>query len=171
MLEEQLLDPARHDRETFTCGVSVLDEYLHRFAVQQSNKGVTVVRVLIDTDMPRDILGYYSLSAAQIDVAQIEPRVRRKLPRYPVPCFRMGRLATHTAHHGCGFGKLLIGLAVERCLKARKQVAAYALVVDAKSGKAKAFYEHYGFIACQDAPMTMYLPLGNSAQHDRLRAI
>ena len=109
MLEEQLLDPARHDRETFTCGVSVLDEYLHRFAVQQSNKGVTVVRVLIDTDMPRDILGYYSLSAAQIDVAQIEPRVRRKLPRYPVPCFRMGRLATHTAHHGCGFGRSFFG--------------------------------------------------------------
>jgi GNAT superfamily N-acetyltransferase len=107
-------------------------------------------------------LGYYSLSAAQIDVDQLDERARQKLPRYPVPCFRMGRLATHAAHRGRGLGKVLIGCAVERCLEARKQVAAYALLVDAKSDAAKAFYEHYGFIACRDAPMTLYLPLGAS---------
>ena len=65
MLEEQLLDPNRHDRQAFTSGVAELDQYLQRFAVQQSKKGITVVRVLVDTDTPRTILGYYSLSAAQ----------------------------------------------------------------------------------------------------------
>lgn len=160
MLEEQILDPAVHDRSAFTCGVAELDEYLQRFAVQQSKKGVAVVRVLIDTDAPGTILGYYSLSAAQIDAASLDERTQRKLPRYPVPCFRMGRLAAHSAHRGRGLGKLLIGCAVERCLEARKQVAAYALVVDAKNAQAKAFYEHYGFTACRDHPMTLYLSLG-----------
>lgn len=160
MLEEQLLDPNRHDRQAFTSGVAELDEYLQRFAVQQSKKGITVVRVLVDTDIPRTILGYYSLSAAQVDAIQLDERTQQRLPRYPVPCFRLGRLAAHSAHHGRGLGRLLIGCAVERCLEARKYVAAYALVVDAKGETAKAFYEHYGFTPCRDNPMTLYLSLG-----------
>lgn len=160
MFEEQLLDPNRHDRKSFTSGVVELDDYLRRFAVQQSKKGVSVVRVLVDTAEPSVILGYYSLSAAQIDIVQMDELTQQKLPRYPVPCFRMGRLATHSAHQGRGIGRLLVGCAVERCLEACKHVAAYALVVDAKGEKAKAFYEHYGFIPCRDNPMTLYLPLG-----------
>ena len=160
MLEEQLLDPQRHDRQAFTSGVSELDEYLHRFALQQSKKGLAVVRVLVDTDAPRAILGYYSLSAGQIDIANMDEHTQRKLPRYPVPCFRLGRLAVHSMHHGKGLGKLLIGCAVDRCLETKKHIAAYALLVDAKNENAKSFYEHYGFIACRDAPMTLYLPLG-----------
>ena len=160
MLEEQLLDSYHHDRQSFTCGVTELDEYLHRFAVQQSKKGIAVVRVLIDTDMPKTILGYYSLSAAQIDAVQMDERTQQKLPRYPVPCFRLGRLATHSAQRGRGLGRLLIGCAVERCLEAKKHVAAYALVVDAKGEEAKSFYEHYGFTPCRDNPMTLYLSLG-----------
>jgi len=160
VLEEQILDPARHDRQTFTSGVAELDDYLQRFALQQSKKGVSVVRVLVDTDAPSTVMGYYTLSAAQVDVAQLDERARQKLPRYPVPCFRMGRLAVHIAHHRCGLGRLLLGCALERCLEARKQVAAYALLVDAKDEKAKAFYEHYGFVACRDQPMTLYLALG-----------
>ena len=29
-----------------------------------------------------------------------------------------------------------------------------------KDEKAKAFYLHYGFTACKDRPLTLYLPLG-----------
>ena len=159
MLEEQLLDPHRHDRQSFTSGVAELDDYLHRFATQQSKKGIAVVRVLVDTDKPRTILGYYSLSAAQVDILSLDERAQQKLPRYPVPCFRLGRLATDVSQRGRGLGRILIGLAVERCLEAQKHVAAYALLVDAKGEQAKAFYAHYGFIACRDQPMTMYLPL------------
>jgi len=160
VIEEQLLDPHRHDRQAFTSGVVELDEYLHRFAVQQSKKGIAAVRVLIDTDMPKTILGYYSLSAAQIDVVQMDERTQQKLPRYPVPCFRLGRLATHSDYRNRGLGRLLMGCAVERCLEAKKHVAAYALVVDAKGEDAKSFYEHYGFTSCRDNPMTLYLSLG-----------
>ena len=160
MLEEQLIDPQRHDRVAFASGVVELDDYLKRFAVQQSKKGISVVRVLVDTSTPKIILGYYSLSAAEIDVTHLDEHSQKKLPRYPVPCFRLGRLATHVDHRGRGLGRLLVGCAVERCLEARKQVAAYALVVDAKGAAAKVFYEHYGFTPCHDDPMTLYLPLG-----------
>ena len=160
MLEEQPLDPEIHDRAGFSCGVPELDEYLYRFASQHRRKSVSNVYVLVDNGTPSLILGYYTLSAAQVDLAELNDADRKKLPRYPVPCFRMGRLASCADRRGQGLGRLLIGCAVERCLQARKQVAAFALIVDAKNSKAKSFYEHYGFTPCVDTPMTLYLPLG-----------
>jgi GNAT superfamily N-acetyltransferase len=160
VFEEHSLDPAIHDRKSFSCGVPALDDYLKQFAVQQSKKGVATVRVLTDTKNPKEILGYYSLSAAQVDVSVLSEELRKKLPRYPVPCFRMGRLACSKIHQGKGIGRLLMGCAVERCLEAKKLIGAFALIVDAKDASAKAFYEHYGFTACIDSEMTLYLPLG-----------
>jgi predicted GNAT family N-acyltransferase len=160
--EEHAFDPQRHDRAAFSCGVPALDEYLHRFAAQQRRKGVSTVFVLTEAHAPNQILGYYTLSAAQVDVASLGSAEQKKLPRYPVPCFRMGRLACSADRQGQGFGKLLIGCAVERCLQARKQVAAFALIVDAKDAAAQSFYQYYGFKPCTDAPMTLYLPLGEA---------
>ena len=160
MLEEHPLYPAKHERAEFKCGVPQLDEYLQRFAVQQIRKGISNVYVLVDGETPRRILGFYSLNAAQLDGADLTPADRKKLPRYPIPCFRLGRLACSADRQGQGLGKLLIGCAVDRCLQARKQVAAYALIVDAKDEQAKAFYLHYGFTPCADTPGTLFLPLG-----------
>lgn len=160
MLEEQVFNAKLHDRSGFQCGEPALDDFIHKYAVQQSAKGICSIFVLIDDAAPRKILGFYTLSAAQISVEQLNDAERKKLPRYPVPCFRMGRLARNMETRGHGLGALLVGLAVDRCLKARTQVGAYALLVDAKNEKAKNFYQHYGFTACADSPMTLYLPLG-----------
>lgn len=160
MFEEHALDAERHDRAGFSCAIPELDDYLHRLATQHRRKGVSTVHVLIDSAAPSLILGYCTLSAAQVDVTELTDADRKKLPRFPVPCFRMGRLACRADHHGQGLGKLLVACAVERCLEARKQVAAFALIVDAKNDAAKSFYEHHGFTPCADAPMTLYLPLG-----------
>ncbi|OGA07400.1 MAG: hypothetical protein A3D95_11420 [Betaproteobacteria bacterium RIFCSPHIGHO2_12_FULL_69_13] len=163
MLEERPLDSAVHDRHAFDCGVPELNEYLRRYADQHRRKGVSAVYVLADSDAPKVVLGYYAISAAQVDADQLAEADRKRLPRYPVPCFRMGRLACRTDQRGRGLGRLLVGCAVDRCLKASEQVGAYALIVDAKSEQAKAFYEHFGFTPCRDQPMTLYLPLGRRA--------
>jgi predicted GNAT family N-acyltransferase len=160
VFEGHALNASLLERAGFCCGVPELDDYLHRYALQHTRKGVTTVHVLVDSKAPQVILGYYSLSAAQVDATQLNERDQKKLPRYPVPCFRMGRLACHVDQRGRGWGKILVGCAVERCLQARKQVAAFALIVDAKGIEAQRFYLHYGFTACADSAMTLYLPLG-----------
>ena len=160
MLEEKPLDPAVHERAAFDCGVPELDTYLQRYADQHRRRGITNVYVLVDDQAPHHILGYYTLSAAEVDVEELGEADRKKLPRYPIPCFRMGRLASRTDQRGCGLGKLLVACAVDRCLQARLQVAAYALIVDAKDVNAKKFYEHYGFTSFPSRSLTLYLPLG-----------
>lgn len=159
VLEEQRLDTAIHDCVGFDCGVPALNDYLRKFASQHRRRGVSQTFVLVDDSAPTQVLGYYTLSAAQLEAGSLSDAERKRLPRYPIPCIRMGRLAVSLASRGEGYGRLLIGLAVERCLKARREVAAYALVVDAKDEIAVEFYRHYGFTACRDAPLTLYLAL------------
>lgn len=65
---------------------------------------------------------------------------------------------------GQGLGRLLLGCAVDRCLKARAQVAAFALLVNAKDAAAKAFYLHYGFLPRTSRPLSLLLLLGRSGR-------
>ena len=160
MLEEQRLDSKHHRCTEFDCGNPALNEYLARYANQHRRRGITQIYVLVNSDAPSIVLGYYTLSAAQVDTSQLSESERKKLPRFPVPCFRMGRLAVSKDQQGKKFGAMLVALAVDRCLHAKEEIAAYALVVDAKDKHAKSFYERYGFIACADQLMTLYLPLG-----------
>ena len=160
MLEEQFLDPKIHDRNGFHCGEPLLDEFLRKYAVQQCARGVTSVFVLVDDAHPETILGYYTLSAAQVDATQLSLPEQKKLPRYPIPCFRLGRLARDLGSRGNRVGEMLMGLAVDRCRQAKTSIGAYALLVDAKNTAAQSFYQHYGFIPFADSAMALYLPLG-----------
>ena len=78
------------------------------------------------------------------------------------PAVRMGRLAVDEAFSGQGLGCALLADALERA--ARPEIAAHALMVDAKDGHAAAFYEHHGFIALPDSPLTLFLPLTTALQ-------
>jgi hypothetical protein len=53
----------------------------------------------------------------------------------------------------------------------RLEVAAYAMVVDAKSEQAVMFYEHHGFKRFESQPGTLFLPAwsGYSNLHGRER--
>jgi GNAT superfamily N-acetyltransferase len=159
VLEEQHFDPKIHDRSSFHCGEPQLDGYIRKYAAQQSQRGLASVFVLVDDADPGKILGFYTLSAAQVDVGQLSPIEQKKLPKYPVPCFRLGRLARDLSSRGTGVGELLLALAVDRCRKARDSVGAYALLVDAKNPAAKSFYERFGFMPCRDSPMVLYMPI------------
>ena len=146
-------------REAFACGVPGLDTYFHRLAVQQSAKGLASVFVLVEQPRPEVAIGFYALSAAQVEAAHLPAALAKRLPRYPIPCFRMGRLACHVSHQGQGLGAVLLGLAVSRCRQAMQSVGAVVLIVDAKDTQAAGFYAHHGFSAASDAPLSLFLKL------------
>lgn len=62
------------------------------------------------------------LSAAQVEVgvAGLVEIERKKLPRYPIPCFRVGRLAVTETRQGQGGAKLRVACVLECCLNARR---------------------------------------------------
>jgi GNAT superfamily N-acetyltransferase len=123
-------------------------------------RGVSQTFVLVPMDGPGEIAGLYTLTPAEVRLADLQPADTRPLSPYPVPCFRMGRLARDQRWQGQGIGPLLLGLAVQRCLDAKRSVGGYALIVDAKDEAAKAFYERHGFRPFHDTPLSLYLPIG-----------
>jgi predicted GNAT family N-acyltransferase len=156
------IDAKRHDRAGFDCGVEPLNRYLKALAGQHRVKGIATSFVLLDTDRPAQILGYYSLSAASLAFERLTDADRKGLPAYPVPCVRIGRLATAVFVRGQGFGELLLQNAVKRILLARNTLGVYAVIVDAKDAAAEAFYCKYGFRLCDPEARQLYLPLGAS---------
>lgn len=150
-----LLD-AKHDRRAFDCGSEPLNRYFREQVTQDVRRRVAACFVA-ETDEQR-VAAYYTLASASLLLADLPADVTKKLPRYPtVPAVRMGRLAVDQAFKGQGLGGALLADALARA--ARSEIAAYALMVDAKDGLAAAFYRHHGFLALPDSPLSLFLPL------------
>lgn len=148
-----------HDRRTFCSGSPLLDRYLREQVTQDIRRRVAACFVAV-TDEQR-IAAYYTLASASLLLADLPITTGKKLPRYPtVPAVRMGRLAVDQAFKGQGLGSAMLADALERT--ARSEIAAFALMVDAKDEIAAAFYRHHGFIALPDSPLTLFLPLATA---------
>ncbi len=154
-------DTRLHARSGFHCGVPALDIYLRQQAGQHQRDGIATTHVLTDNSNPTHILGYCSLAAAQLQLHDLRPPDRRRLPAHPVPAVRLGRLAVATAAQGSGYGTLLLGHAVNCCLTLREKLGVRVLVVDALDARAAAFYRAHGFHQTAEHALTLYLPLGN----------
>ena len=154
------LEAKRHNRTGFDCGVEPLNRYLKTQAGQHRVKGIATTFVLVDSDRPSCILGYYSLSAASLAFERLTETDRKGLPAYPVPAVRIGRLATSVSARGQGLGALLLQNALKRILQARNTLGVHAVIVEAKDLAAERFYRKYGFRLCDSQSRQLYLPLG-----------
>ena len=85
--------------------------------------------------------------------------VPTQLPHYLVPAAVLGRLAIDSTCQGRGPGELLLLDAIRRVVRANATIAVYAIVVDAKNERVRAFYERYGFRAFSSVPRRLFLPL------------
>lgn len=147
--------------KNFSCGVSELDEYLKRYAKNNEKKGIGKTFVLL---FPNNaVIGYYTLSAAQLSITDIPQAYKLKLPAYPIPASRLYRLAVDAAYQGQKIGEHLLAEAIERVLSAATNIAIHALIVDAKNEKAKNFYLKYGFMPLNKNELSLFLPLDTLA--------
>ena len=150
----------RHVRSGFDCGSEPLNRYLEHQVNQDIRRRITACFVAVDLQS-ETLAGYYTLASAGVLLPDLPPEIANKLPRYPsVPAVRMGRLAVGRQFAGQGLGGALLADAMTRAL--RSEIAAFALIVDAKDESAAAFYRHHGFIALRGNPLALHLPLATA---------
>jgi len=155
---EFLLLDKSFDREHFDCDYSELNNFLKAKARQNQQTGFSRTFVVINpSESKKKVLGYYSLSMGEINLASLPESLLKKLPKHPVPVARMGRLAVDKSQQG--LGRLLLVDAMKRVVAAASSVGVYALVVDAKDESAKSFYSKYGFVQFIDESMSLFLPV------------
>lgn len=147
---------ARHNRANFSCGIAELDLYLQRQARQDSDRNLAAVFVLTDNDV--DVRGLYTLSSQSILAMDLPQPYAKKLPRFRLPVTLLGRMAVSRDLRGQGLGEFLLMHALERCLIASRQIASWAVIVDAKAG-ARDFYSKHNFEAMIDDPNRLFLTM------------
>ncbi len=153
-----------HDRGGFDCGSPELDEYLRRYARQNHESGGAKTFVAVALAEPARVLGFYSISPGAIAFARVPATLTRRLGRYDVPVFRLGRLAVDRSVQGQGLGGDLLLAAGERALAVASEVGGVALAIDAKDAAAARWYERLGALPLLDDPLKLILPLTTIAE-------
>ena len=141
-MEIRALRPS-DDRSTFRSGDADLDRFLQKYAGQNQFRhhiGTTYVAAAGE-----HILGYATVAAGHIEVTGLPPKSQRRLPRYPLPILRLGRLAVDQSAQGQGVGEALLRFVFGLARRMASDFGCIGVVVDAKPGAVE-FYRRYGFM-------------------------
>ena len=135
-----------------------LDEYLHLRASQDAKRRVAAPFVMVDE--ARRVLGYYTLSAYGLRLAELPPDMAKKLPKYPlIPATLLGRLAVSHANQGQKLGRLLLMDALYRSWMNSAQVASVGVVAEAIDDAARRFYLHHEFAAVPEHARKLFIAM------------
>ena len=153
-----------HNTSSFQCDNQQLDRYLKLTASQDRKRNIAVPYIVIDRQNEQ-IIGYYTLSMTSIDLGELPKTIAKKLPKYPlIGVTLIGRLAVDNNYRGMGWGKLLLMDALYKSLQASKQVASFAVVVDAIDERAVKFYQRFNFQAFPEQHFKLFRTMKNIAQ-------
>jgi GNAT superfamily N-acetyltransferase len=141
-------DPAplgrEHQLAGFDCGVSSLNIWLIDHARGAAGAGSARTYAIVDAEQGR-VVGYHALTAASITHQEATERVRKGMPRYPIPAVLLARLAVDRSVQGQGLGALLLQDAMVRGLVASEKIGARLLLAHALDKSARDFYVRFGF--------------------------
>ena len=151
-----------HQKALFDCGCAELNDYLRHYALK--NDRLSIGKTFVAVDAEECVVGYVTLASAQIEARRLPEALHSKLPRYPVPAFRIAQLAVDTRFQKAGVGAWLLRQSLEKALSVSTEIGLYAVIVDAIDEKAKGFYLKYGFVAFAEYPLTLFLPLATIAR-------
>lgn len=143
-----------HSLESFDCGKEELNRFLKKHALTNHASDSAQTYVLADGLV---VKGYYSLTAATVAHAEATERVRKGLARHPIPVILLARLAVDVSLQGKKIGPALLKDALRRAVYAADTIGARAVLVHAKDGSAKGFYEHFNFEPSPSDPYHLLL--------------
>lgn len=144
----------QHGLETFDCGQAALNHFLIRFAFpnQQANASQTYLGLAGSA-----VIGFYTLVVGEIAFEDAPERLAKGLARHPILVMVLARMGVDQKWQGQGVGAGLLKDAMRRTVQAADIAGIRAFVVHAKDGRARAFYEHYGFIPSSSDPLHLHM--------------
>jgi ribosomal protein S18 acetylase RimI-like enzyme len=159
------LDPQKHDRAAFSCGVDQVDNFFKKTA----NKLVNAdnLRVFVMTTPIGDVIGFYALNAHAVDYGDLPDRFARTRPGHgSTPAAFISMIGVDLRHQGAGYGGDLLVDALTRIARAAESVGIAVVLLDVLDdgipgnvARRKALYESYGFAPLPSRPLRLFLLL------------
>jgi GNAT superfamily N-acetyltransferase len=135
------------DRNRFDCSRESLNHWFRRHAWANHAAGISRTNVMCDA-ATEAIIGYVTLSAAQIERAFLPKSRQRNMPD-PVPVTLLGQLAVHKDYQGKGHARSLLLFALRAALRASREIGSFGVITHPLDDRARTFYRRWGF---QDLP-------------------
>lgn len=162
------LDPEKHDRAAFSCGIEQVDNFFKRTA----NKLATAdnLRVFVMTTPAGDLIGFYALNAHAVDYSDLPAKYARTRPGHgSIPAAYMSMIGVDSRHQGKGYGGDLLADGLRRIAGAADSIGIAVVMLDvldcgdpAKTVRRKALYEGYGFTPLPSNPLRLFLPVATA---------
>lgn len=131
------------DRSAFDCGRESMNQWFRRHG--WINHAASISRINVVHDPVKDrIVGYVTLSAAQIERASLAKAHQRNKPD-PLPAALLGQLAVDKDYQGKGYAGLLLLFALRTALKASHNVGIWGVITHPLDEAVRGFYARYGF--------------------------
>ncbi len=150
----------QHNRKTFDCGVTELNQFLQQQARQKTVKHISKTYVACRDSAPTTIIGYHTLTGYSVTA----PPAHRNYNKYPHPlsAVKLARLAVDRSHQGRRLGEQLLIDAIYRTVLVAQQISAIGLFVDPMTPEVIPFYQQYDFLAANPddhSRLEMWLPI------------
>ena len=146
------------NRSTFNSGDYELDQWLKQYSGQNQRKDLTRTFLALDP-AKKNVIGYYAAVASTMETERRNTRESAPTREYSIPVILLARLAVDRSRHGRGIGSALLAHALTNASLVAEKVGVQAVIVDAASADAKAFYLAHGFVAFPEEPKRLFLPI------------
>jgi GNAT superfamily N-acetyltransferase len=139
---------ADDNRGLFDCGRDSLNIWFRRHAWVNQVSGASRVNVIAD-EASGQVVGYVTLSAAQIERAFLPKLLQRNQPD-PLPVLLLGQLAVDARRQRQGHARTLLRFALETSLRAAEIIGCVGVITHPVDDVVRGFYARWGF---QDLPL------------------
>lgn len=159
------LDPEKHDRAAFSCGVAQVDNFFRNTANKLAK--ADNLRTWVMTDPDGSIIGFYAMNAHAVDYTDLPKRFARTRPGHgSIPAAYISMIGVHKDLQGKGYGGDLLADCLKRIARVAEQIGIAVVMLDvldcgdpALVVRRQRAYAAYGFEPLPSQPLRMFLPL------------
>lgn len=160
-----VLEPAKHDRANFSCGVAQVDNFFRRTANKLARAGN--VRTFVMTDRDGAIIGFYAVNAHAVDYTDLPGRFARDRPAHgSIPAAYISMIGVDRRFQGRGYGGVLLADCLTRLVGAADALGIAVVLLDvldcgdpAMVARRLALYTSYGLQPLPSNGWRLFLPM------------
>ncbi|MBP2159095.1 MULTISPECIES: GNAT family N-acetyltransferase [Asticcacaulis] len=164
------LDPDKHDRAAFSCGVEAVDNFFKRTANKLSK--ADNLRVFVMTDATGTVAGFYAINAHSIAFEDLPPQFARTRPGHGrIPAAYISMIGGDQRFAGSGLGADLLVDCLTRIYRISRDLGLAVAILDVLDdgddkavAKRKTLYEGFGFTPMPSQPLRLFMPVATIAK-------
>lgn len=159
------LDPEKHDRAAFSCGICQIDNFFQQTANRQEKANNLRTYVMVTSQ--GEVVGFYATNAHAVDYQDLPRKYARTRPGHgSIPAAYISMIGVDEKHQGKGQGGVLLTDCLERLYNASMSVGIAVVMLDVfDCGDPKlverrvSLYKSYGFEQLPSNNLRMFIPM------------